>query len=75
LLDVNLILASRWTTHPDHLAAKAWIDSVDTFHTTAITELGFIRISLSIAYRATWDEARETLGKLHARPRTSISRG
>jgi hypothetical protein len=21
LLDVNLILASRWTTHPDHLAA------------------------------------------------------
>jgi len=68
LLDVNLILASRWTTHPDHPAAKAWIDSVDKFYTTAITELGFVRISLSIAYRATWDETQETLEKLHGRP-------
>jgi predicted nucleic acid-binding protein len=41
---------------------------VDKFYTTAITELGFVRISLSIAYRATWDETRETLEKLHRRP-------
>jgi hypothetical protein len=68
LLDVNLILASRWTTHPDHLAAKAWIDSVDKFYTTAIVELGFVRISLSGAYRANWDETQETLEKLHGRP-------
>jgi predicted nucleic acid-binding protein len=67
LLDVNLILASRWTTHPDHPAAKAWIGSVNQFYTTAITELGFVRISLSAAYQATWDEAQETLEKLHAR--------
>ena len=67
LLDVNLILASRWTTHPDHPAAKAWIDSVDGFYTTAITELGFVRISFCAAYQATWDETRETLEKLHAR--------
>lgn len=67
LLDVNLILASRWTTHADHLAAKAWIDSVDEFYTCAITELGFLRISLSSAYQATWDETQETLQKLHAR--------
>ena len=68
LLDVNLILASRWTTHPDHLAAKAWIDSTDKFYTTAIVELGFVRISLSGAYRASWDETQETLKKLHGRP-------
>ena len=67
LLDVNLILASRWTTHPDHLAAKAWIDSVDEFFTCAITELGFLRISLSVAYQATWQEAQEAMEKLHAR--------
>ncbi len=67
LLDVNLILASRWTTHPDHPAAKAWIASVDKFYTTAITELGFVRISLSAAYQATWDKTQETLEKLHAR--------
>ena len=67
LLDVNMILASRWTTHPDHLAAKAWVDSVDKFYTTAIAELGFIRISLSGAYRANWNETQETLKKLHGR--------
>jgi len=27
LLDVKLVLASRWTTHSHHLAAKAWIES------------------------------------------------
>lgn len=68
LLDVNVILASRWTTHPDHSAARAWIDVVDKFHTTAIVELGFVRISLSAAYRASWHETQETLRKLHGRP-------
>ena len=68
LLDVNVILASRWTTHAGHSAAKAWIDSAELFHTCAITELGFVRISLSPAYRATWDEVQEALRKLQARP-------
>ena len=67
LLDVNLILATRWTSHPDHSAAKAWIDSSDQFHTSAITELGFVRVSMSPAYRASWEETQETLGKLHDR--------
>jgi predicted nucleic acid-binding protein len=68
LLDVNLILASRWTTHARHLAAKAWIDSIGSFHTCAISELGFIRISLGGAYGANWEETRESLKKLRARP-------
>jgi len=68
LLDVNLLLASRWTTHPAHSAAQKWIDSTDRFYTSAITELGFVRISLSVAYGATWDETMETLKKLRARP-------
>lgn len=68
LLDVNLILASRWTTHAQHLAAKAWVDSAREFHTCAIVELGFIRISLSSAYQASWDEVQESLARLRARP-------
>lgn len=68
LLDVNMILASRWTTHPDHLKSKSWIDSTGEFHTCAITELGFVRISLSGAYAAAWDEVQEALAKLQARP-------
>ena len=65
LLDVNLILASRWTTHAEHASVKAWLDSVEEFHTCSITELGFVRISLSVAYNSTWNE--ESLGALHAR--------
>lgn len=68
LLDVNFILASRWTTHPEHLLAKAWIESVNTFHTCPLVELGFVRISLSAAYRATWDDVQEALKNLQARP-------
>jgi uncharacterized protein len=68
LLDVNLVLASRWTTHSHHLAAKAWIESAVEFRTCSISELGFVRISLSAAYQATWDEVREALEKLHSRP-------
>jgi len=68
LLDVNLILASRWTTHAQHLAAKTWIDAAGAFHTCAISELGFVRSSLSGAYGATWEETQESLKKLHSRP-------
>jgi len=67
LLDVNFILASRWTTHPDYQALKAWLDSMTGFHTCAISELGFVRISLSTAFGATWDDVQESLEKLHAR--------
>lgn len=67
LLDVNVILASRWTTHAEHLPIKAWVDSVAEFYTCSITELGFVRISLSIGYQATWNQAQEALKSLHAR--------
>lgn len=68
LLDVNLVLASRWTTHDHHAAVKSWIVSTDEFYTCAITELGFLRISLSAVYQATWSEALESLKKLHTHP-------
>jgi uncharacterized protein len=68
LLDVNIILASRWTSHLNHVAVKSWLGSASEFRTCAITELGFLRISLSPVYRATWHEAQETLRKLHAQP-------
>lgn len=68
LLDVNFVLASRWMTHSEHAAVNAWIGASDEFYTTAITELGFLRVSLSPAYRATWQQAQEALAKLHVRP-------
>lgn len=68
LLDVNLILATRWTTHPDHTDAQAWLDSLSRFYTTAITELGFVRISLSTAYGANWQQVQASLRTLQLRP-------
>ena len=67
LLDVNIILASRWATHPEHQSAKAWLDSLAGFYTCAVSELGFVRISLSSAYGATWADVQESLKTLHTR--------
>jgi predicted nucleic acid-binding protein len=67
LLDVNVVLASRWITHRGHHSARTWIDSVGTFYTCPLTELGFVRISLSVAYRATWDDVQEALRNLQTR--------
>jgi len=67
LLDVNLLLASRWTTHPDHEAVRDWLDAQPEFHTTPIAELGFMRVSLSPGYSASWEDTRESLASLLAR--------
>jgi len=68
LIDVNVLLASRWETHPDHARVRAWLDGVSEFHTTPIVELGFLRVSLSPAYSATWRDAHRSLASLLARP-------
>ena len=67
LLDVNLLLASRWTTHVDHVAVRAWLDEQAEFHTTPIVELGFMRVSLSPGYSATWQDAHRSLLSLYSR--------
>ena len=68
LLDVNLLLATRWATHPDHAAAKGWLDFATEFYTCPICELGFVRISLSTAYGASWHDVQQSLQNLHRHP-------
>lgn len=68
LLDVNFLLASRWTTHPDHEVVRVWLDAQPEFHTTPIAELGFLRVSLSPGYSASWEGTQESLASLLARP-------
>lgn len=68
LLDVNVLLASRWQTHTDHKAVLDWLDGLPEFHTTPIVELGFMRVSLSPAYAATWKNAQRSLSDLLNRP-------
>ena len=68
LLDVNLLLASCWTTHADHFGVRAWLDEQAEFYTTPIVELGFMRVSLSPGYSASWQDAHRSLISLYSRP-------
>jgi toxin-antitoxin system PIN domain toxin len=68
LLDVNLLLASRWTTHTDHERVRSWLDLQQEFHTTPIVELGFLRVSLNPGYAASREDAHQSLVTLQARP-------
>ena len=68
LLDVNMLLASRWQTHTDHAAVRDWLSGLSEFYTTPIVELGFMRVSLSPAYAATWNNAHRSLSDLLNRP-------
>jgi toxin-antitoxin system PIN domain toxin len=64
LFDVNVLLASRWQTHTDHEAVRDWLNELPEFYTTPIVELGFMRVSLSPAYAATWKDAHRSLSHL-----------
>lgn len=47
LIDINLLLALAWPNHPHHALASAWFQQVGKqgWATSAVTQLGFIRIS------------------------------
>ncbi|GAA0899249.1 TA system VapC family ribonuclease toxin [Pseudonocardia zijingensis] len=47
LLDVNVLIAAAWPNHVHHGAARRWFErsSASGWATTAVTELGFVRVS------------------------------
>ena len=51
LLDVNVLIAWGWADHADHQRVTEWLSAVlkngeDTLLTSAIPELGFVRVSV-----------------------------
>ena len=48
LLDVNVLLGYCWTNHADHTALFTWLTSVEEWATGPISELGFLRISMTL---------------------------
>ena len=64
LLDVNFLVACGWKSHAHHRAARQWLDSQTAFYTCPLTQLGFLRVSLSPAFRATFEDARTVLEEL-----------
>ena len=61
LLDVNLLLACAWSGHADHRRANRWLNSAVEFATAPITQMGFLRVSMSAAYGASFDDAQAAL--------------
>ena len=61
LLDVSLLLACAWSGHPDHARANRWLNSTAEFATASITQMGFLRVSMSAAYGASFADAQDAL--------------
>lgn len=64
LPDINLLLAYGWEQHPFHKPTCNWFDDLPEFALCPITELGFIRVSMSPAFRATYQGASQILDTL-----------
>ena len=65
LLDVNALVALAHQNHADHLRLIHWyaslIGSETTLATCAITELGFVRVSIKAGFENDAPSAMETL--------------
>jgi toxin-antitoxin system PIN domain toxin len=69
LLDVNMLLACGWQSHARHLEAVAWLDSAPDFFTCPLVELGFLRVSMGPAFRASFADAAQVLADIKGRTR------
>ena len=45
LLDVNVVIAAVFADHVNHLAARAFVESLERFYTTPTTQGGFLRFA------------------------------
>ena len=72
LLDVNLLLACGWQTHAEHAQALAWLGDEAEFFTCPLVELGFIRVSMGPAYRASFADAVEALSAIKRRANARV---
>jgi predicted nucleic acid-binding protein len=70
LLDVNTLIALGHVVHAHHERAQLWQSgltaAVDVLGTCAITELGFVRVSVQSGLQANIFTARSALNRLKA---------
>jgi toxin-antitoxin system PIN domain toxin len=57
LLDVNFLIACGWQSHAEHARASRWLSRAKSFATSPISEMGFLRVSLSPAFGARFEDA------------------
>ena len=68
LLEVNVLLGCGWKSHADHEALMRWLLRAKEWATCPLSESGFLRISMTSAYQANFEDARKTLATLRALP-------
>jgi predicted nucleic acid-binding protein len=70
LLDINCLIALAHTAHVHHTRATAWYQSIrggaTWLCTCAITELGFVRVTVQISLQPDVAAARHALTRLKA---------
>ncbi len=64
LLDVSFLIACGWQSHGRHAEARKWLESQSSFVTCPLSQLGFLRVSLSPAFRASWEDAKAVLDEI-----------
>jgi uncharacterized protein len=64
LLDVNFLVACGWESHAEYMRANQWLSRTKSFATCPIVEMGFLRVSLSPAYGASFEDAMAALGAI-----------
>ena len=56
-----MLLACAWESHGQHVHARTWLERQKSFATCPISQLGFLRVSLSPAFRANHADALAAL--------------
>jgi len=64
LLDVNFLIACGWESHGEYVRASRWLRRAVSFATCPISQMGFLRVSLSPAYGASFEDAMTALGAI-----------
>ena len=57
LLDVNFLIACVWQSHANHVRASRWLGRAKSFATSPVSEMGFLRVSLSPNFGARFEDA------------------
>jgi predicted nucleic acid-binding protein len=64
LLDVNFLIACGWESHAEYIRANRWLSRAKSFATSPISEMGFLRVSLSPAFGASFEDAMAALNAI-----------
>jgi predicted nucleic acid-binding protein len=64
LLDVSFLIACAWESHAEYARANQWLAEAKSIATCPTSEMGFLRVSLSPAFGAAFDDAVAALGTI-----------